>query len=143
MCLRWDLGIGAWDSTNLNVAVYLCNQMIYDPLRQRKAEARWDAISENRPLRCVLPLEDPGEQAVSGWIAAMKERYRLSRWREVVVDTAARGASPRTEHYFVYEFVPHESQAVDRGKVADMELRATVIEGERTGLAGRCPSDKR
>ena len=31
VCLRWDLGLGDWDSTNLNVAVYLCNQMIYAP----------------------------------------------------------------------------------------------------------------
>ena len=38
VCLRWDLGIGEWDSTNLNVAVYLCNQMIYSPHRRHRQE---------------------------------------------------------------------------------------------------------
>ena len=38
VCLRWDLGIGEWDSTNLNVAVYLCNQMIYSPQRRQPRE---------------------------------------------------------------------------------------------------------
>ncbi len=137
VCLRWDLGIGAWDSTNLNVAVYLCNQMIYDPLRQRPGETRRQTISENRPLRCVLSLEDPGERTVTRWLAAMKGEYRLSRCREVVVDTAAAGASQRDEHFYVFEFVPLESQPVDRGKVADMESRASRTEGKRTDLVER------
>ena len=32
------LGVAEWDSTNLNVAVYLCNQMIYSPQRQHRQE---------------------------------------------------------------------------------------------------------
>ena len=58
VCLRWDLGIGEWDSTNLNVAVYLCNQMIYSPHRRHPQEQGLQPISASRPLRCVSPLAD-------------------------------------------------------------------------------------
>ena len=106
VCLRWDLGLGAWDSTNLNVAVYLCNQMIYAPQRRQRWERRWQTVSENRPLRCVLSLAEPAERPVAGWLAAMKTNYRLKGCRQVVVDMAGPKAIPRTENYFVYEFVP-------------------------------------
>jgi hypothetical protein len=106
VCLRWDLGLGAWDSTNLNVAVYLCNQMIYDPNRRRGWEPQWQNVSAKRPLRCVLPLEDPAERGVARWLAAMKGKYRLRSCRRVDVDMAERNARPRIERYFVYEFVP-------------------------------------
>ena len=55
VCLRWDLGIGEWNSTNLNVAVYLCNQMIYSPQRRHPRERSSQPISASRPLRCVAP----------------------------------------------------------------------------------------
>ena len=109
VCLRWDLGIGAWDSTNLNVAVYLCNQMIYAPHRRHGQEARWQDVSEDRPLRCVMSFEDPGEGPVADWLAAMKTNYRLSDCRRIVVDTGGTVANPRIEQYFVYEFVPMRS----------------------------------
>ena len=106
VCLRWDLGLGAWDSTNLNVAVYLCNQMIYAPRRHEAREPCLQRVSANRPLRCVLSLEDPADRPVRDWLAAMKNRYRLRECRQVVVDMAAQGAKPRSERYVVYEFVP-------------------------------------
>jgi hypothetical protein len=108
VCLRWDLGLGDWDSTNLNVAVYLCNQMIYDPQRRRRIEPKWQNVSGERPLRCVASLEDPGEPSVASWLAEMKGRYRLRSCRQIVVDMAERNARPRNERYYVYEFVPLE-----------------------------------
>jgi hypothetical protein len=110
VCLRWDFHLGAWDSTNLNVAVYLCNQMIYDPHRRRPSEPQWHNVSARRPLRCVLSLENPGERPIAGWLARMKKDYRLRSCRRVVVDMAERDARPRTEHYYVYEFVPLEGE---------------------------------
>ncbi len=110
VCLRWDLGIGGWDSTNLNVAVYLCNQMIYAPNRRERWEPRWQDVSEDRPLRCVLSLADPADRAVGAWLAAMQEHYRLRECRQVEVDMGGPKANPRTEHYFVYEFVPRNSE---------------------------------
>ena len=74
VCLRWDLGLGAWDSTNLNVAVYLCNQMIYGPHRRPGTERRWQSVSEDRPLRCVFSLEEPADRPVALWLASHEEQ---------------------------------------------------------------------
>ena len=76
VCLRWDLGLGEWDSTNLNVAVYLCNQMIYSPHRRHAREPRAQRLGD-RPLRCVLSLCDPAEPRVAAWLEAMQRSYRL------------------------------------------------------------------
>ncbi len=128
LCLRWDLGLGAWDSTNLNVAVYLCNQMIYAPHRQQRCAPRWQDVSEDRPLRCVVSLQDPAESAVAGWLAAMKRSYRLSGCRSVVVDMGGTDAKPRTEQYSVYEFVPMRTATGDRDEgEAPPDSRPTAI----------------
>jgi hypothetical protein len=128
VCLRWDLGLGAWDSTNLNVAVYLCNQMIYAPHRRQGSEPRWQAVSEDRPLRCVVSLQDPADGAVAGWLAAMKQSYRLSECRSIVVDMGGTEAKPRIEQYLVYEFVPMRSAPGDRGEgEAPLGSRPTAI----------------
>ena len=37
-------GIGEWDSTNLNVAVYLCNQMIYSPAPAASARSAAEPV---------------------------------------------------------------------------------------------------
>ncbi len=113
VCLRWDLGLGDWDSTNLNVAVYLCNQMIYAPHRRQRWERRWQTVSASRPLRCVLSLADPADRPVAAWLDALKKTYRLKECRKVVVDMAEPKAKPRTENYYVYEFVPLESERRD------------------------------
>jgi hypothetical protein len=106
VCLRWDLGLGSWESSNLNVAVYLCNQMIYSPSRRQHREPRWQLVSQDRPLRCVLSLTDPAEHRVADWLAAMKRAYDLRACREVRLDMAEAHAKPRIERYMVYEFVP-------------------------------------
>ena len=112
VCLRWDLGLGGWDSTNLNVAVYLCNQKIYAPNRRPGWEPCWQDISASRPLRCVLSLADPTDRPVASCLDAFKEIYRLRDCRKVVVEMAEPGATSRTESYFIYEFVPSVSSAV-------------------------------
>jgi hypothetical protein len=106
VCLRWDLGLGPWNSTNLNVAVYLCNQMIYSPLRRQHREPQWELASTDRPLRCVLSLTDPEERRVADWLAAMKVSHHLRKCREVNLDMAEGGPKARIERYIVYEFVP-------------------------------------
>ncbi len=116
VCLRWDLGIGDWDSTNLNVAVYLCNQMIYSPQRQHPRERRSQPVSASRPLRCVAPLADPSDRRVADWLNGMKKRYQLRECRTLAVDMAEPGAKPRTERYSIYEFVPRQIASQDRGQ---------------------------
>jgi hypothetical protein len=108
-CLRWDVPLLEWDSTNLNVAVYLCNQKIYSPARSQGAGPRWDAVSALRPLRCVLPLGDPNDQRVAAWLADMTSRYDLTRRWSIAPNMAMPGATPRPERYVVFEFVPRPS----------------------------------
>ncbi len=121
VCLRWDLGLGEWDSTNLNVAVYLCNQMIYSPERQNGRKPQWRNVSTDRPLRCVLSFSDPAEPQVAHWLEAMEQGYRLTDRRVLEVDMAAPHAKPRSERYVVYEFVPR------RKSTGDGDVRAAAF----------------
>lgn len=105
-CLRWDLGVGAWDSIHLDLPVALCNQAIYSPQRRRGGPLR-DAITPARPLRCVLCAAQPEEgPAVSQWLGSMRTRYDLRRSEAIVVNMAEPGARTRPERYLVFEFVP-------------------------------------
>jgi hypothetical protein len=125
VCMRWDYGVPEWDSTNLNVAVYLCNQMICSPARRHGYQT--NGISGNRPLRCVLPLADPAQPRVASWLASMKARYRLKDCRTHLVDVAECTTQPRTERYVVYDFVPRESQ--QPGTPIEPSVAASTIRG--------------
>jgi hypothetical protein len=109
ICLRWDLGLGDWDSTNLNVAVYLCNEQIYAPRSHSGM-----SVTGDRPLRCVLSLMDPKDPRVTAWRASMEQTFRLIGCRSVDVNMNAGAASPRIESYVVYEFVPRKAEASAR-----------------------------
>ena len=67
VCLRWDLGLGEWDSTNLNVAVYLCNQRIYSPQRQEQGNPRWQPSprAAHFVACCPWPIR-PAEESKAG-----------------------------------------------------------------------------
>jgi hypothetical protein len=108
VCLRWDLGILEWNSTNLNVAVYLCNQMIYAPHRWHPGEPNSPRQTARRPLRFILAIADLSDRRVAGWLASMTKAYHLTKQRTVVVNTAETGAKPRIERYSVFEFAPLE-----------------------------------
>jgi hypothetical protein len=73
-------------------------------------------VSASRPLRCVVPLADPADRRVAGWLDGMKKRYQLRECRTLAVDMAEPGAKPRTEHYSLYEFVPRQVASHDRGQ---------------------------
>jgi hypothetical protein len=118
VCLRWDLSVAEWDSTNLNVAVYLCNQMIYSPHRRQQTQPGSPVASQDRPLRCVLPLADPALPRVGQWLAGMEQSHQLRECREVTVDMTVTRANPRAERYFVYEFVPNYRKAANRSLIS-------------------------
>jgi hypothetical protein len=99
----------------LNVAVYLCNQMIYSPLRRQGRKPEWRNITSEWPLRCVLSLADPTEPRIARWLEGMKQSYCLRECRTRVVNMAEPGAKPRTEEYSVYDFVPRTGdRSIDR-----------------------------
>jgi hypothetical protein len=116
VCLRWDAGLGEWDSTNLNVAVYLCNQMIYSPHRRHPREPRSQSIGASRPLRYVMPLTDPVNRRVAGWLDGMRRRYHLKQSRTILVDMSEPGARTRTERYDIYEFTPLDVASDNRNQ---------------------------
>jgi hypothetical protein len=116
VCLRWDLGLGTWASTDLNVAVYLCNQRIYSPTRRAGAGPRWDAVCADRPLRCVESLARADDPSVAAWLEGMSSRYELRSQRVVVVEMGEAGA--RADRYVVYEYVPKMDGIGERAKFA-------------------------
>ena len=126
LCLRWDLGIGEWDSTNLNVAVYLCNQMIYSPRRWHSGSQPERTGAPDRPLRCVIPLAEPTDSQVAAWLDGMTKRHHLNAHRTLAVDMAEPGAKARIEHYHVYEFVPRDVARQTNGQVSRVTVEPAI-----------------
>jgi len=100
ICLRGDLGVLERDSTNLNVAVYLCNRAIY------AARRRGPIPTPGGPLRYILPLAEVDEPRAAAWLDAMKARHRLIRRQDIEANMAEPGATPRVERYHVLDFEP-------------------------------------
>jgi len=62
-------------------AMYLCNQKIYSPRRQRNESVQWDRISDRHPLRCVsfsTQLTDFDADAEARWKREMQRHYALA-----------------------------------------------------------------
>jgi hypothetical protein len=106
LCLRSDLGVAEWDSINLNVAVYLCNQQIYRPATQARGAVDFETITNARPLRVILPLCDPADRRVTDWLRRTEKNLRLKSTRTLDVSMSEAGTKPRIEKYVIHEFVP-------------------------------------
>ena len=117
-CLFRDFGVYERRWFNMYSAYYLCNQAIYSPPLRRglgTGGPRWEAVSESRPLRCVLfngtPVEHP---QVIAWLAAMKTRYELRRTDRRVLDMADPGGPRLDETIVIFEFVPGPGAEIAR-----------------------------
>jgi hypothetical protein len=131
LCLRWDLAIGEWNSTNLNVAVYLCNQMIYAPRRQRTTPRLAETEAVAKPLRYVAPLMPAFDRRVTAWAQQMTTQFSKVDCQTFKVNMAEPGARPRIEEYTVYEFRPkpderRSSEAVQR-EIATIATRSDSL----------------
>lgn len=107
VCLRWDLGLPGWDSINLNVAVYLCNQAIYAPHRRpgsAEGNSRPSLNAGDRPMRYILSLCDPADPRVASWLDEMRRSRGLASSRTVLLDTSEPGKPRQTERYVIYDF---------------------------------------
>jgi hypothetical protein len=109
-CAYTDLKQGFFRTTYLwrGIAQYLCNQRIYSPPgRVAGQPPRWDAVSERRPLRCVV-FSRPGlsrdQQAFDDWLRAMRQRFRLARVDRFDFDKLHDHGPPDRERIEVYEF---------------------------------------
>jgi hypothetical protein len=107
-CLRWDLDVAEWDSVRLGVAVMLCDQAIYSPSR-RAGGPDWDAISRDRPLRCVIgEVGGSDGPRVEAWLNRMNRRFDLRRRETREMNAAEPGRRPVIEKFEILEFVPKE-----------------------------------
>ncbi|GAC1469847.1 MAG: hypothetical protein NVSMB9_14200 [Isosphaeraceae bacterium] len=114
-CLKGDLGTvfraEHWgkDATD----TYLCYQKIYSPRHHRGDKIHLEAVTETRPLRCVLYNELPQETpAFQAWMADMLTRYRLQKFETYPVSTLERTKGQTWDSlYLVYEFVPRQDSA--------------------------------
>ena len=129
-CLRGDFGIKPRKPKNLRTGIFLCNQWIYSPQRRHGGGPRWEAITADRPLRCVLyPETSPDHPDVVAWLSRMRQSYDLRRTDQVVIDTAGAKAGPKAERLFVFEFVPRSgpgSSAPHPGLIGQGALPAAM-----------------
>ncbi len=111
-CLYSDFGVDGRDRHHLHLrtALYVCNEWIYSPQRRQHGGPRWEAVSPERPLRCVLGHEtSPDHSRVVDWLARMQRSFDLRRVDRIEFVRA--GTKP--EYLAVFEFVPKPG-ATDR-----------------------------
>lgn len=97
-------GSGGWQGRR---AWHLCNEAIYSPQRRDRGGPRFELVSADRPLRCVVFGEDPNGPIVSGWLARMRTDYRLRSVEAVEIPATVGPDDARlTEHLRIYEFIP-------------------------------------
>jgi hypothetical protein len=107
VCVRSDLGIpfrsGGWAYDGADQ--YLCYQRIYSRRHRERRAPNWEAISDKRPLRCVLLSQSPEDvPAFRQWITKHRDRFAL---RDVHSYAATRGSIAEPALYYVVcEFVP-------------------------------------
>ena len=107
--LRWDLGVADWNSIQLGIAVSICNEAIYS-LSRRNGGPDLDAVSVERPLRCVLGVAPESDsRRVLSWLESMKVDYELRRREVILVNTAQPSRKPDRERYEMFEFIPKRS----------------------------------
>ena len=120
VCTLTDLQLDFYaDRLAYHSAVYRCNQKIYSPRHAVGANPRWGQVSQQRPLRCVIPNPpdcSPNPQMLADWLRDMEARYRLTAKHSYEVNAGA--GTVYSQRYDVYEFVPH---------------------GQSTAVAGRSP----
>ncbi len=109
VCVRSDLGIpfreGPWAYDGADQ--YLCYQRIYSRRHREGHAPEWEAISRNRPLRCVLLNRMPDE--VPGFKKWIDEHRNIYTLKQVHMYPATRGSAVEPAlSYVVCEFLPAE-----------------------------------
>jgi hypothetical protein len=104
-------------------AWYLCNQMIYSPLRRGGRLSDGLTPTGESPLRCVVFEESTDSPRMQGWLASMSEGHTLRNVETHEVNVTLGEGKPATEHWRVFEFVPR-------------------AEGAAPAVAGKEPTDR-
>jgi hypothetical protein len=144
VCLHWDFAIFQRPGLNLRTALYLCNQFIYSPRRQRTSKIDWHAVREDRPLRCMLYCETrPDYPDVLAWFARYGAVYDVRRSERVGINPQLGNAQTKQDHLLVFELVPKRSAQAKRsapGPIADPETVYPRIAAGRVGAPPTQPS---
>jgi hypothetical protein len=119
VCAKSDLGLGFnrrnW--TFFRSALYLCNQKIYSPRHQRGVQARWETVSAEKPLRCVLYNEWPEKNAgCAAWLEEMSARFEMRKSETFIINQSAYhdDGTDIEDRYTVFEFVPRRGQSASQ-----------------------------
>ncbi len=116
-CVLNDLGLelGQGALTELNwTAMYLCNQEIYSPRRQKHEPIHWDRITADHPLRCVsfttkiAPVDPAAEQT---WLQEMQAKYDLASCETYPFSYFLKNERDLAvmDHLTIYRFVPKQT----------------------------------
>jgi hypothetical protein len=115
-CVKSDLGLGFsrrnW--TLFRSALYLCNQKIYSPRHRCGAAVNVEAISADRPLRCVLYNEWLEKNPpCAAWLVEMTARFELRSYQTFVINEPSHrdDGTDVEDQYTVYDFVPRNGVA--------------------------------
>ncbi len=134
VCLETDLkaNLSPGSYEHGLASLYLCNQRIYSPRHARGEPPRWDRLSAERPLRCVLFRSTTWERdarPLERWLDGVQRDYRLvahDRYPAPFYDKWDR--RPVTVDFIeVFKFVP--KGAVHGG----ITVRSPVPSGRGTG----------
>ncbi len=116
VCVKSDLRLGFnrrnW--TLFRSALYLCNQKIYSQRHRRGVGVKWDTVSAERPLRCVLYNEWPeNNSACATWLREMCERFQVRNRETFVINESGHrdDGTDVEDRYTVYEFVPRRGNS--------------------------------
>jgi hypothetical protein len=127
-CLRSDFGVAERPLKNFPTAIFLCNQWIYSPQRRRTGGPSWQAVTPQRPLRCVLDHPSPrDEPQLAAWLARMQHSFDLRRIDRLPIPLGGGPAGPRGECLVIFELVPKAGAPVARPVHAALGLETAPI----------------
>lgn len=110
-CLCMDFGVKSARSLNLRTAIFVSNETMYSSRSVLGRGPRFEAVSADRPLRCVLYDEtSPDDPRVISWFKEMSARYRFLGRKEVSIASSDYFERPKTEHCYIYEFIPYDER---------------------------------
>jgi hypothetical protein len=144
VCVKTDLGFG-FNRRNWSLfrsALYLCNQKIYSPRHSAGAGVKWDKVSSDRPLRCVLYNEGPeSSPACSAWLREMCERFQVRNRETFIINKSDRrdDGTDVEDRYTVYEFVPRQvrsSNNLPRGDSMVRRFERSIAHAHQCGDYG-------
>ena len=128
VCLETDLkaNLSPGSYENGLSSLYLCNQRIYSPRHARGEPPRWDRVSAQRPLRCVLFRSKSWERdtrPLERWLEGMQRDYQLvtrDKYPALFYDKSDR-KTITVNSIEVFKFVPRV--AAGRTSLASLQPR--------------------